>query len=244
MKRLHVVAGIVLILASSLAIEWYTNSRFPTHELTITGVPELVIGETRTFSYQHEMENVGTYSYTITGKEDGLYTMLSVTNVRQDEGSIQLESHFMFDEQYNPEDYRLIVQQGNVINKINVTFSTGQVVSVVDLSEDVVTLTDEVDDDILVTENNMPGLWEILLLSSKLESGERYKADVYIPQGGTVFELEFYVNPEPTTITVKGEQLSCTVVQESTLDLRFFLYEGEMVEMRNDDTNLVFTRTN
>jgi hypothetical protein len=88
----------------------------------------------------------------------------------------------------------------------------------------------------------MPGIWEMFLIAAELEIGERYTADVYIPQGGTVFDLELYVNNNPQTITVDDERLSCTVIQETTLDLRFYMYEGKLVQMRNDDQDLIFTR--
>jgi hypothetical protein len=88
----------------------------------------------------------------------------------------------------------------------------------------------------------MPGLWEIFLLSAELEIGTRYNAHAYIPQGGTLFSLEFYVQNSPQTITYNGQQLSCTVIQENTLDLRFYFYEGEMIQMRNDDQDITFTK--
>ena len=242
MKRSVIIAGVLIILASTFLIEYYTNMRFPTQEYPIVGVPELTIGETHTFSYAKELDQVGTYRYTITGKQGGLYTMVSTTDVSFEGQNILLETNFVFDEQYRPEEYHLTVEQAGDINEIHVTFIGGDVVSTVSFQNESVTLSDEFPSNAFMAENNMPGVWEILLISAELEMGSRYAAEVYIPQGGTMFDLEFYVQNTPTTITIDGEQLSCMVVQETSLELRFYLYEGKLVQMRNDDQDLMFTR--
>jgi hypothetical protein len=242
LKRSYVIAGVFIILASTFLIEYYTNTRFPTQEIIISNVPELEIGRVHTFSYEHELELVGTYSYTITSKQGDLYTLVSSTDVTVEAGSIQLESSFVFDEQYKPEEYILTVDQDGDINEFEVSFTGGNVVSNVTFANETVTLSEEFPEGAYLVENNMPGFWEILLLSSDLDIGARYTAQVYIPQGGTLFELEFYVQNDPQTITVEGKQLSCTIIQESKLDLKFYLYNGEMVQMRNNDQDIIFTR--
>ncbi len=241
MKHIYVVAGILLILGATFAIEWYTDSRFPTEDLVITGVPELEIGATKTFSYIHEMELVGTYSYTVTDVDDDRYTMISTSDVTNDDMRLLLTSSYVFDTLYTPKYYTLTVDQEGNINQINVTFTDTEILSVVSFLNETVYLTDTYSEGVLLTENNMPGFWELLILSSEMKAGQRYALEVYIPQGGSTFELEFYVNPKPQTVTVDGERLSCTSIHESTLDLRFYLYEGRMVQMRNDDQDLTFT---
>ena len=241
MKRSYAIAGILIILASTILIERYTDTRFPTLDYPLTGVPELEIGKTRTFSYTRAMDQVGTYSYTITGKEDGLYTMSSLTDVSFEGENILLESSFVFDENYRPQEYTLEVDQGGIKNEIQVTFTEGNVASIVNLENDTVTLSDEFPSTAFMTENNMPGHWEVLLISADLETGARYSAEVYIPQGGAMFDLEFYVQNDLQSITIGEEQFSCTVVQETTLDLRFYLYENELLQMRNDDQDIIFT---
>lgn len=242
MKRSYIIAGVFIILASTFLIEYYTNTRFPTQAMVISGVPELIIGVEHVFSYAHELEDVGTASYTITGRQGDYYTLVSSTDVSSDEGRIQLEGTYVFDTQFNPESYSLHVDHEGEVNDIEVVFTGGNVVSTVSLENDTVTLSEEFPEGAVLLENNMPGFWEILLLSTDLEMGARYKIQAYIPQGGAVFDLEFYVQNDPKTITVEGEQLSCTVIQETTLDLRFYLFEGEMVQMRNIDQDNIFTR--
>lgn len=244
MKRSYVIAWVFIILASTLLIEYYTNMRFPTQEYPFIGVPELAIGETHTFSYIKALDQVGTYSYTISGKEGGLYTMVSTTDVSFEGQNILLESYFVFDEQYRPEEYNLTVKQAGDLNEIYVTFTGGDVIATVSFQNETVTFSDEFPTSAFMAENNMPGVWEILLISAELEMGSRYTAQVYIPQGGAMFDLEFYVQSTPKTITIDGEQLSCMVVQETSLELRFYLHDGKLVQMRNNAQDLMFTRIN
>jgi hypothetical protein len=243
LKRSYVIAGIFIILASSYLIEYYTNTRFPTQNYPLAGVPELEIGKTKTFLYLRQLEVVGTHSYTVTDKTGGLYTIESNTDVTYQGERIELDNVFVFDELFNPEQYNLFVELGDDYNEIQISFTDGTIVSRIISVNDSVTFSEDFPDGTFLTENNMPGIWEIFLISADFEMGERYTAEVYIPQGGRIFELEFYVNSNPKTLTIDGERISCTVIQETTLDLKFYLYEGELVEMRNDDQDVVFTMT-
>ena len=235
--------GIIIILSATLLIEYYTNWRFPARELDLTGVPSLEVGKTHSFSYEYEFERVGTYTYTITAKEGNLYTMLSNTEVSFEGERILLESSFVFNEQYTPESYLLTINQGGEISTINVTFMDGKVISMVSINNDTVTLSGDFPEGSFLSEYNMPGLWEILFISSRLERGSRYTAQVYIPQGGDLFDLEFFVSNDLQNINVNRESLECLVVNESKLDLRFYLFENELVQMRNNDQNVIFTKT-
>jgi len=241
LKRIQVVAGILLILGATLAIEWYTETRYPAQDLVMKGVPDIELGEKRSFSYLHELELMGSTSYTLVAGEGDMHTLVCSTEVTNEGKRLVLESTLVFDDLFNPIDYSLYVDHQGDINQINVTFSESQIISTVTFANETVTLTDDYTGNVLLTENNMPGFWELLLLSAELQSGERYVVDAYIPQGGKVFELKFYVNPNPQTISVSGEYIDCTVIQESTLDLRFYFHEGRMVQMRNDNQDLTFT---
>jgi hypothetical protein len=242
LKRSTVFLGVFIILASSFLIEYYTNTRFPTNDLVVSHVPELEVGRVHRFSYVHKLVDVGTTTYILTKKQGDMYTLESSSDVMTESGRIQLESNFIFDEWFKPKSYILNVDQNGELDEIEVNFTENKVVSKVTVANETVTLSDEFPETAYMVENNMPGFWEILLLSSDLDMGARYTVKVYIPQGGTLFDLQFYVQNDPKTITVEGQQLSCIVIQESTLDLRFYIYDGKMVQMRNEDQDIIFTR--
>ena len=242
MKRSYVILGVFLILASTFAIEYYTKSRFPTTPLEMVGVPELTIGAINEYTCLKELNPVGTYSYMVTGKSGGVYSMESLTDVSLDGNRLQLSSSFTFDEAYIPIHYMLTADQGGDTNEFDVIFSEGNVISVVTLAGESVTLSEEFPSGAILVENNMPGFWEILLQSSRLESGKRYTIKAYIPQGGTMFDLEFYVNEGTKTITVDGVELECTLIQESTLSLSFYMHDGELVQMRDTSQDIIFQK--
>ncbi len=243
MKRSHLVIAIFLILSSSFVVEYFTNMRFPKEDMKLIGVPELQIGVTPEFTYLKQLEPVGTYSYTITGKSNGVYSMTSNTDVSIDEKRIQLESTFLFDEQYKPEHYSLTAIREGGNETFDITFAGGIVTSVITLSNKTVTLSDELPEGGFLLESNMPGFWEIFLISADLREGGRYVAKAYIPQGGAVFDLEFYVAPGTKNINIGDEQLACTLIQETTLNLNFYMYEGKLVEMMDTSQDLIFQRT-
>jgi hypothetical protein len=242
LKRSYVIIGAILILASSFAIEYYTKSRFPTTDLVLVGVPELAIGEVNRYTCLRELEPVGLYSYTVTGKSDGIYTMDSLTDVSIEGKRLQLSSTFIFDEMFSPKHYLLTADQGGDINEFNVTFTENNVTSVVSFAGETITLSEELPDGAFLVENNMPGFWEIMLKSARLEEGKRYTAVAYIPQGGTMFDLEFFVNQGTKSITVDGVDLDCILIQESKLSLNFYMHEGELVQMRDTSQDLIFQK--
>jgi len=242
LKRSYVILGVFLILASTFAIEYYTKSRFPTTPLEAVGVPTLAIDETHEFICTKELNPVGTYSYTITGKSGGIYSMESMTDVSIEGKRLILSSSFTFDEDYKPLHYMLTADQGGDTNEFDVTFTDGNVNSIVSLADQSITLSEEFPVEAFLVENNMPGFWDLLLQSTRLESGKRYTADAYIPQGGTMFELEFYVNEGLKTITVGNVELDCTLIQESTLSLSFYMHDGELVQMRDTGQDIIFQK--
>ena len=242
MKRTHLAIAIILILSSSYAIEYYTNWRYPKEDLVFKGIPELQVGVLQDFTYLKQLEPVGTYSYTITGDSNGVYTMTSNTDVSMNGKQIQLDSTFQFDDQYQPKHYSLIAKQGDQNETFEIAVTGTTITSVITLENQTVTLTDELPAGGYLLESNMPGFWEILLLSTDLQSGGRYKAKAYIPQGGAVFDLEFYVTPGNKKIYINDTQYACTLIQETTLDLSFYMYQGKLVEMKDTNQDLIFDR--
>ena len=240
MKREYVFLGVVLIIGSTYVIEYLADLRYPVNELTLTGLKGLNLGENQTYSFIRGLERVGNHTYVVSKVPGGGYRMQAWTWVSTEEGSVELASSFVFGPNHTPRSYFLAIEEEGEYSFVNVSFEGGMVNSEVLFQGDVVSLSEEFPSGSFLAENNMPGFWGILLGSAELERGQRYSALVYIPQGGKMFKLQFYVSPNLQTINVGGEDLTCMVVQESTLDLKFYFNEGRMVQMRNDDQDLVF----
>jgi hypothetical protein len=229
-----------MIFAATYAIEYYANSQFRSEELVVTGVPEFT-GEEHSFNYLRFQEIVGSYTYTVE-QQGGNYLMTSETDVQNEDGRIQLTAEYTFNEDLEPMEYRLMVLNNDDTTEIATEVIGDEIITFVTYQGATLNITDDYLEGILVIENNMPGFWEILFNSVEIERGVKYSGNIYIPQGATVFPINLVVNRSPQTIRVRGEQLSCTVVNEADLDLAFYLYEGELVQVRNDSQDIWFEK--
>ena len=241
MKRIYLVAGIILIFGAIYAIEYYANSQFSTQELVVSGISGYEIGVAQTFDYFKDEEQVGTYAYTV--EESGNnFIMKSITDVTYGGRDLELESVYTFDDFYSPESYALTVISEGDVTEIISTVSNGKIVTSVTSEGVTVDITDEHVDGMLLLENGMPGFWEVLFNSVELERGVKYTAIVYIPQAAMVFDVNLVVSKQDQLIWVGDERLECTVINEANLELSFYMYEGELVEMRGESHGVVLQK--
>ena len=241
MKRIYLVAGIILIFGATYAIEYYANSQFSTQELVVSGISGYEIGVAQTFDYFKDEEQVGTYAYTV--EESGNnFIMTSITDVTYGGRDIELESVYTFDDFYSPESYALTVNSEGDVTEITTSVSNGNITTSVTSEGVTVDITDEYVDGMLLIENSMPGFWEVLFNSVELEHGVKYTAIIYIPQAAMVFDVDLVVSKQDQLIWVGDERLACTVINEANLELSFYIYEGELVEMRSESQGIVLQK--
>lgn len=240
MKRTTLIGAIVLIFAVTFAIEYFVGRQFDTGELTVSGV-NMETGVTHQFLYLKSMENVGTYTYSVV-EDGGDYLMTGSTDVSNDGKRIQLDAVFTFTDQLEPVEYEVQAISDGDESSIRVEFSDSDIISWVTVDDVTLNITEEYVDGVFLVENNMPGFWEIILNSVTLEEGVKYNGNIYIPQGAVVFPITLVVSKDPQNIWVDGVQLSCKVVKEADLDMSFYLYEGELVQLRDDTQDLMFQK--
>ncbi len=240
MKRTYLLAALVVILGATYAIEYYANSQFETEELVITGVPTFS-GQENEYRYLKSQELVGSYTYSVeqTGSK---YTLTSLTDVSLDGQGIELSVEFLFDEELNPEEYTLNVVGEDNQNEIRSEFQGDEVITFVSVEGEAINITETFTQGTLLVDLNMPGLWEVLFNSAPFEGGVKYTGSIYIPQVGVPIDINLVVSRNPQNIRIDGEQLSCKVIKEADLGLAFFIYEGELVQMRDDPQELLFQK--
>jgi hypothetical protein len=241
LKPTTLIAAIILIFAVTFAFEYYANSQFETETLEVMGLPELETGVDHSFTYIKTEEVVGSYTYSVEEQGTG-YLMTSVTEVSNEADSIHLSTEFTFSDGLKPEVYDLVVLNNEDRTDIRTEVSGSDLVTYVTYEGITVNITDVYVDGMMLIEPNMPGFWEILFNSVTLEGGVKYESSIYVPQAAAVVPINLVVNRNPQTIRVGDEQLSCTVIKEADLDLAFFIYEGELVQMRSDGLNLLFLK--
>ena len=233
--------GIILIFGATYAIEYYANSQFSTQELVVSGISGYENGVTQTFNYIKNEEKVGTYVYTV-DEYGNNFIMTSITDVTYGGRDLELESVYTFDDSYSPESYALTVISDDGVTEITTSISNGNITTSVTTKGVTVDIPDEYLEGMLLIENIMPGFWEILFNSIELETGVKYTAIVYIPQGAMAFDANLVVSKQDQLIWVGDERLACTVINEANLELSFYMYEGELIEMRSESQGIVLQK--
>ena len=241
MKRIYLVAGIILIFGATYAIEYYANSQFETRELVVSGVSGYERGVVQTFNYLKDDELVGTYSYTVNESGDN-FIMTGETVVASGERILELTTVYTYDNSYSPEYYSLIASSDGEVTEITTKISNGNITTSVTSAGVTVNFTENYIDGMFLIENSMPGFWEVLFNSFEIERGVKYTASIYVPQAARVFDVALVVSKQDQLIWVGDERLECMVIGEADLDLSFYLYEGELVEMRSDGQGIVLKK--
>lgn len=241
MKPITLIAAIVLIFAATFAFEYYANSQFEEADLVINDVLEFETGVFHRFTYIKEELVVGSYTYSVVEQGNG-YLLTSETEVSSEVDTIELSAEYSFSDSLEPVVYALSATTNDETSDIRSEIIGDEIVTYVTYQGVTLNITDDYLDGVLFLEPNMPGFWEVLFSSSTLEGGVKYSANIYVPQGAVIVPINLVVNREPQTVRVGDEMLSCTVVKEADLDLAFFLYEEELVQMRSDDLGLVFQK--
>ncbi len=245
MRRQWIVAGIVLILGASLLVELYLNRLYPETGIEIT-IPDLQFGEEHVYSFYREDQLVGTYSYVISGREGGgasaEFTMISTTDIVYEGKNLLLRGEYVFDHLYRPLGYALNVTEEDKNTRFRAVFGQDDVDVTISSDGDFVEFTEQIAEGTLLVENQMPGYWEILLQSSTLMPGKRYVVDTFIPQMGTVVRLTLTADRGTSKVRQDGVELDCKVVREANLGLMFYLYDGELIQYRDDENGVTMMK--
>ena len=241
MKRIYIVAGIILIFGATYVIEYYANSQFSTQELVVSGISGYERGTVQAYNYLKDGEQVGIYTYMVDESGDD-FIMTSETIVTSGGRDLELEVVYTFDNSYSPKYYALTVTDSEEVTEMVTTESNGNITTSVTFQDVTVNLTNEYVDGMFLIEYSMPGFWEVLFNSFELERGVKYTASIYVPQAAMVFDVDLVVSKQDQLIWVGDERLECTVIGEADLGLSFYMYEGELVEMRSESQGLVLQK--
>jgi len=241
LKRIYLVAGIILIFGATYAIEYYANSQFSNQELVVSGISGIELGVVQSFNYLKDDEQVGTHSYTV--EESGHdFIMTSETVVTSGERDLELDIVYTFDSAYSPLFYTLTATSDGEVTEIATTVSDGNITTSVTSAGVSVDLFDDYVDGMFLIENNMPGFWEILFKSAEFERGVKYAASIYVPQAAASFDVDLVVSKQDKSIWVGDERLECKVIGEANQGISFYMYDGELVEMRIESQGIVLRK--
>jgi len=225
--KIKYILALALIIVGALAIDYFLGTRYPEEEFQFTGLPTFDEEEHR-FKFYRTGEEVGSYKFTV--KKMGMnYLMSSRTEVSSGGTQLLLESSYLFNMNYKPEDYNLNVTESDEKTVIKSEFNNDIIITKVTAGGETVEIEEEIEEDTYLVENSMPSFWEVLIKSSNLEKGKRYNLDIFVPQSARVIPITLLVEKELDNINLDGKTYECIVVKESQMELSFYMYEGELI---------------
>jgi hypothetical protein len=224
---------------ASFVIEYYTNKQFPEEEVVVKTLPEYQTGELNTFSFIRQGIIVGNFSY-ILEKNVSVYSVSASTEVEYEGKTTQIESSYLFGATLNPLDYFVHIDSGGEITDIECEFTESQVLTTVDFKNQTVNLETDLPENVLLVENNMPGYWELILQTLELVPDIRYKLRVFVPQAADVFTITLTVDDNPVNLNIEGVDYECQRIREVDRQYTFLLYEGHLLEFKDDGQEISF----
>lgn len=216
-----------MVIAGALAFEYYAGTQFPEETFQFSSL-QVFTDEENSYIFYHAGVEVGIYTFIVERKGTN-YLMKSTTDVESDGVKILLESAYIFNANYLPEDYRLNITKSGEETNIKSSFDDGKIITSVTFEGETVDIEKDVENETYLIENSMPGFWEILIRSSNLKPGKRYKLEVFIPQSARVIPITLLVEKKPEKISIDDIEYECTVVKESLMELSFYLHEGQLI---------------
>jgi hypothetical protein len=230
LKTKYIIA-LALIIVGALAIDYFIGTRYPEEEFQFTGLPTFDTDE-HSYRFFRTGEEVGSFKFTIKNLGTN-YLMSSRIEVSSEGNQLLLESSYIFNMNYLPEDYNLNVTESDDKTVININFNNNTITTKVTALGETVEIEEEIEEEPFVIENSMPSFWEVLIRSSNLEQGKRYNLEIFVPQSARIVPITLLVEREKENINLDGISYECIVVKESQMELSFYMYEGKLILYRD-----------
>ncbi|MGD2142567.1 MAG: hypothetical protein PVH79_03695 [Candidatus Bathyarchaeota archaeon] len=243
MRKIWILAISVAIVGGVVLFEQWTALMFPMVEFEPSPLPELHIGRMFVYDYKIAGEPVGNYTFWIDSLgpylEEGaglsmaeaVYHAKSITLAERDGNSVALEAFFIFGFDLKPIEYRLNATLGEAEEYITCLFEEGRVLGLLETEGRIIEEPLELPEGAVLIDNLMVGHWGLLFKAFTPEPGKRVEIDVYIPQTLRLYDLEIIAEKKPWTMTLGGENIEARMVRVPELNLRFYLFEGEVIRM-------------
>jgi hypothetical protein len=240
-RRIILILGFFILGVIVFGVDFWANISYPTGDFQVKK-PIQTEKFTGTWEYFKDNIGVGTYSSSISKNEDSSYQISSTTEVTYQGISLQLESHFKFDDFIRPINYTLVAIQENEETLIKTTFEGNRAITVVDSQGERTIIEEAITEETFLIDKTMPGQWELLLSSSNIERGKKYDISIFMPQINSNILARILVEKSTKQIKIEDNTLDCTIVQIDLFELTLFFFEGHLVRYQNDKENLVLNK--
>jgi hypothetical protein len=246
LRKIVILALVALVLGSTVLIEMYQTVINPPDEYVPEELPPLDVGIRRDYAFYKDGELVGNYSFWIeefdSYKGQAAYYTRSLTTVTFEEATIRLETSYVFDEDLSPLEYRLNASLADEVQIIVCHFD-GWIVDVLREAQDM-SMENEVELAVntVLIDNNMLGHWDLFFKSFDPEPGKRMKFNMFVPQRLETMEVNLVSEIGTKVITINDVEYECQLFGAPELDLFFYIYQGELLELRETTQNVEIIR--
>ena len=146
------------------------------------------------------------------------------------------------DNKLKPIGYYLEAIQDDQVTLISTTFQGNLAITIVTFQGETISLEESVSDDTFLIDNSMLGHWEVFLASINLERGRKYDVSMFSPQLSSSMMVTLVVDKKTSQVSLGNEVLYCVVVNVDVFELSFYLFEGELVQYRDDNQGLLLKK--
>ncbi len=239
MRNIWVIALSLAIIGGVVLFELWTAGQFPPADLELGPLPSLPIGVERKYDYFKDDERVGSYVFWVESKGlpggKAVYRTRSKTSVAQGGKTIELETIYTFLDDLTPVEYKLNASIGDEHQYIRCLFEGGRVNATFFTEDSKIEKPLELPEQVVLLDYLMLGHWDLLFKSFKFVSGKTYTVNAYTPQNLQCKSIELITDREPKIIDIEGVKYECSVVRVPNLNLVFYIYKGDIVELVNTE---------
>jgi len=242
LRKLWILVFAAAIVGGSVFIEYYVSLKYPVTNYAPKGLPPLPVGVKHDYDFFKEGEKVGRYVFWVegVGEHEGqtTYFTRSLTSVVYEDTVIELETVYLFNSNLNPLEYRLNATLGEDHQSIVCLFDGWNVNASVEMEDNTLDRDVELPLDTVLIDTNMLGHWDLLFKSFDLVAGKRVRFTMFVPQALDMTPIELVVDKGTETLTLSGVTYECQVVRATTLNLTFYLHNGDLLELEESTQNI------
>jgi hypothetical protein len=246
MRKIWIIALVGVILGGAALFEIWLSISYPLVEYRPSELPNLE-GLRREYIYFRLGEKVGTYSYWVETSEERagclVYSSGSRTSVEANGTDIELVTLYSFDEFLSPVEYRLNATLGGERQYIEDFFTAGEVVASSRVENTSIEVTKDLPEYPILLDSYMPGHWELLFKVFAPVRGKRFRINAFIPQMMDFTRLEIVTDKKPETLLLDDTTCECTVVRVPDLNLVFYTFGGDLVQMEDTGKEIKISDT-
>lgn len=236
------IAAFALVATVAFLIEFYGSRLYPLVHYEPEKPSTLKVGLRNRYDIYKDAQLVGHYIFWVVDIEERekrrIYITRSRTSALYKGVNITIETLYIFDEEFNPIEYRLNATLGEEHQSILCLFNESLINASLMLKDQVVEREIELPKNTVLIDTNMVSQWELFFNSFEFTPGKRVRFTMFIPQLLDKARIDVILERKREDITLRGVEYPCQVARAPDLHLVFYLYEGRLLKLEQTKENV------